>query len=443
MSSLNQSPQPLTHGGSPAKQITKYQELRRSVLACMLWEDTFYEDGVSIADRISTLASQVEPIQVLRLADVAREDMKLRHAPLLLIDAVAKSRKGGSDLGRTVTRVCKRPDDMTELLAIYWRDCLGLDQQHKVRPLPKQYRVGLGNALRKFDEYQLAKYNRSGAVTLKDILFLCRPKPRTLQEQRLWKKLANDQLATPNTWETRLSAGEDKKEMFENMLTSGNLGYMALLRNLRNMNQANVDRSLVNDALQKGAMHSKALPFRFVAAARAVPSWEHMIDTAMQITMNNIEPLPGKTTIAVDISGSMGSSLSSKSDITRQDAACALAVLIAGIAEDFHVIAFHNRVYDVPSRKGLGLIDAINKFGSGGTNLPAAVQHGNETKPDRLIVITDEQSTYGRVSDPIGRGYMINVASYQNGVGYGKWTNITGFSENVIEWMRELEKQHG
>lgn len=443
MSSLNKAAQtqPTTHGGGPAKAITASQELRRSVLACLLWEDTFYESGQDIATRIQELCKRVDPVEVANLAVEARNDMKLRHVPLLLVDSLAKQRIHSSLLGRTVTEVCQRPDDMTELLAIYWHDCLGLDQQHKVRPIPNQYRIGLGNAFRKFDEYQLAKYNRSGPVTLKNVLFLTRPKPKTAKEKQLWEKLANDGLATPQTWETRRSSGEDPKIMFEDMLRNKKLGYMALLRNLRNMKQADVDHKLVNDALQSGAMHSKALPFRFIAAANAVPQWEHMIDTAMQLAMGNIEPLSGRTTIVVDISSSMGQSLSSKSDMSRRDAAIALAILIAGITEDFHVIAFHDHVHNVASRKGIALRDAINKCGTGMTDLPAAVREANKTNPDRMIVITDEQSTvYNKVPDPVKRGYMINVASYQNGVGYGKWNSITGFSENVVEWMRELEK---
>ena len=31
------------------------------------------------------------------------------------------------------------------------------------------------------------------------------------------------------------------------------------------------------------------------------------------------------------------------------------------------------------------------------------------------------------------------MASYKNGVGYGKWTHIDGWSEAVIEYIRALE----
>jgi 60 kDa SS-A/Ro ribonucleoprotein len=54
-------------------------------------------------------------------------------------------------------------------------------------------------------------------------------------------------------------------------------------------------------------------------------------------------------------------------------------------------------------------------------------------------VISDEQS-HDRVVAPLGKGYMINVASYRNGVGYGKWIHIDGWSETVIYYIRELER---
>jgi hypothetical protein len=60
-------------------------------------------------------------------------------------------------------------------------------------------------------------------------------------------------------------------------------------------------------------------------------------------------------------------------------------------------------------------------------------------KCDRLIVITDEQA-HDRIPAPSGKGCLINVASYNNGVGYGEWMHIDGWSEAVIEYIRALEQ---
>jgi len=61
-----------------------------------------------------------------------------------------------------------------------------------------------------------------------------------------------------------------------------------------------------------------------------------------------------------------------------------------------------------------------------------------EIPRDRLVVITDEQS-HDHVPPPHGKGYVINVASNRNGVGYGEWMHIDGWSEAVVEFIAELE----
>src|SRR5205807_339727 len=89
LSGLPWMKQKQTHEGAPAKHISAEQELRRSVLACMLWGNQFYEDGVAIAGRIRELVPKVAAEKVAALAVEAREKMKLRHAPLLLVREMA------------------------------------------------------------------------------------------------------------------------------------------------------------------------------------------------------------------------------------------------------------------------------------------------------------------------------------------------------------------
>src|ERR1700749_2600152 len=97
-----------THEGAPAANITAEQALRRSVLSCMLWEGEFYEDGVQIAGRIRELVPQVPADKVAALAIEARERMKLRHAPLLLVREMARHATHRHLVGETLTRVIQR-----------------------------------------------------------------------------------------------------------------------------------------------------------------------------------------------------------------------------------------------------------------------------------------------------------------------------------------------
>lgn len=436
----------ITHAGAPAARMTPEQALRRSVLSCLLWEREFYEDGQDIAARIEALAAEV-PAQVLAdLAVEARSKFNLRHVPLLLTLALAK--RGGPVVGDTVERVIQRADELTELLAIYWRD--------GKRPVSKQLKVGLARAFRKFDAYQLAKYDRANAVRLRDVLFLTHAKPKDDEQAALWARLAANELVSPDTWEVALSGGGDKKSTFERLIREGNLGYLALLRNLRNMAQAGCDPDLVRDAIiarQNGA--ERVLPFRYVAAARAAPQFEPAIDQALSEAIAGVEVLPGKTVVMVDVSGSMDAKLSERSDLTRADAAATLAAIIPG---DVRMLSFSNHVVEVPPRRGMAGVDAILRSQQhAGTALAEAVRWVNDNLTyDRLIVITDEQAGHAfghtvhgvghsgfdnsRVPGPKAKGYMINVASAKNGVGYGPWVHIDGFSEAVLRFIGEHER---
>ena len=421
-----------THEGAPAvAHLSAEQWLRRSVLSCLLWEDQFYEDGVEIAERITETAEQVAPETLAALAIEAREAFNLRHVPLLLLDVLSKT--GAKLMRETTARVVQRPDELTELLAIYWRNGR--------KTVPAQMRKGLAQAIAKFDEYQLAKYDRDGAIKLRDVLRIARPKPANDEQSALWHRVKERALRTPDTWEVALSGGADKKETFERLLREERLGYLALLRNLRNMAQADVDPSLVTNAIIARRGARRVLPFRYVAAARAAPQFEPAIDQALCEAIGELPILSGRTIVLVDVSGSMEMPLSRKSDMLRMDAAAALASIIHG---DLRVFTFSNSTVEVPPRRGMAGVDAVVRSQPhGGTYLGAALSGVNKLPHDRLIVITDEQS-HDIVPDPAAkRAYLINVASYRNGVGYGRWTHIDGFSEGVLRFIHETENDRG
>jgi hypothetical protein len=246
------------------------------------------------------------------------------------------------------------------------------------------------------------------------------------------------ELATPDTWEVALSSGADKREAWERLIAARKLGALALLRNLRNMQEVGVSEQLIREAL--GTMKTdRVLPFRFIAAARYAPQWEEEMERAMFACGAGKEKLKGKTVLLVDISGSMTAQLSRRSEMLRTDAAYGLAILLREICEDLSIYSFSDEAKRVPSRRGFALRDAID--GSqrhNGTYLGKAVAAVTEAY-DRLIVITDEQA-HDTVPAPRGNGYVINVASYKNGVGYGKWTHVDGWSEAVVDYISELER---
>lgn len=460
MSSINIRNTETTHEGAPAQRINAEQQLRRSVMACLLWEDSFYESGENIAQRIIDCVAKVKPQVVAALAIEARK--KLRHIPLLLVRAMAALPTHRHLVANTLCQVIQRPDEITEFMAIYWKNgkC----------PISAQVKRGLARAFGKFNEYSLAKYNRDGAIKLRDVLFLCHADPymesqspiapRSIERKyvdkqtgkvstkkldrddgSLFAKLINNQLATPDTWEVALSAGADKKELFTRLLSEDKLGALAFIRNLRNMRDAGVDERLVMQCSQSVKLE-RVLPFRFISAARAVPAWEPMIESMMLRCLSGAEKLLGKTMIVVDNSGSMyQANVSKKSDITRADAAAALAILIREICDNVCVLAFSDNTNLVPARRGFALRDAIrNATAHSSTNTQLAIQMAAREKYDRIIVITDEQS-HTQVNGPLTKqAYFINVSVEKNGIGYGPWTHIDGWSESVVDYIQSIER---
>lgn len=432
----SQLARPRTYEGAPAVAIPPEAALRRSVLACMLWENEFYESGQTIAARIRELVPRVEAAAVAALASEARTRMKLRHAPLLLVREMARYPTHRAFVAETLERVIQRADELAEFVAIYWSD-------GRI-PLSAQVKKGLATAFTRFDEYALAKYNRAGAVKLRDVLFLCHARPRDAAQAELWKRLAAGELRTPDTWEVALSSGGDKRAQWERLLVEGRLGALALLRNLRNMKAAGVSEDYIAAALDT-MRTDRVLPFRFLAAARHAPEWEPMLERAMFRSLEHPggegsgTRLAGHTVLLVDVSGSMAEPLSAHSAMRRTDAAYGLAILLSEVAEKVSIYTFSDAAVRIPPRRGFALRDAMElSQRHGGTRLGAALDAVSEPY-DRIVVITDEQSQ-DRVGPPQGTGYMINVASARNGVGYGPWTHIDGFSEATIDYIRELEQ---
>lgn len=461
----------LTAEGGCAGVINAEQQLLRCVMSCLLFEGEFYEDGATIAERIKTLAHTVSADFLASTAIKARSEMHLRHVPLYLVNELSRH-KGHSKFPKlvqdTLYTVIQRADELAEFLAIYWAE-----GRH---PLSAQVKKGLSRAFNKFSEYDFAKYNRDGYVKLRDALFVCHAKPADVSpfqpvlnknarkriaeqlavgdtaelvglrpsflspKERLFGKLVAGDLDTPDTWETNLSAGADKATTFKRLMMENKLGGLAFLRNLRNMSEAGVNKAEVRDYAGRKTF-GRVLPFRFLAAARHVPQWEDIIEPLMMKCISGHAKLVGHTVLLVDVSGSMQAPLSVKSQMQRLDAAYGLAVLLREICADISIFTFSDLTVHCAPRRGFALRDLLERSQiHNGTYLSRSLSDlsTHRVDYDRIIVITDEQ-THDGILPPLGRGYVINVASAANGVGYGPWMHIDGFSESVIDYIIAYE----
>jgi len=427
-----------TFEGGRAVNLSPEKELTRAVMTCLLFENTFYEKGSDMAERIKELCQKVKPEFISELAIKTRNDMHLRSVPLFLTRELARLTKGRI-VSNTLCNIIQRPDELSEFLAMYWLDgrC----------PLSAQVKKGLARAFVKFSAYALAKYNRDNTtVKLRDVLFLCHAKPKDKEQEAIWKKLIDGTLESPDTWEVKLSAGKDKKETFERLIKENKLGYMALLRNLRNMEEAGCDIELICNALlnSENITKSKVLPFRFIAAEQNVSTGKikQAINQAFLLSIKNLPKLEGVTIILVDVSGSMDGQLSAKSDMRRLEAASALAAILKESSQTM-VYSFSEHLIKVTSTKrGMAFIDdVINSQPQDGTYLGDALRRVNGDPCQRVIVITDEQAHDEIIPCWAKYGYIVNIAGYKPSILYQSgWEMIAGWSDKIVNYIYEIEK---
>ena len=440
-------------GGSGALAARESNEalLRRVVMANLLWEDIAYVDGKQASNEIQRLLPLVDADSVYRIALEARKDQKLRHTPLFIASEMCKHHPHSSLVGNLLPNIITRADMLTDFLAIYWGK--------KKHPISAQAKKGLAEAFHNFNEYKFAKYDRDSVIKLRDIMFLCHPHPRNDYETALFKKIANRELETPDTWEVALSTGADKKATWTRLIEEGKIGGLAMLRNINNMKKAEVDKKVIVKGLET-LKSSMLLPLDFLKAARMNPEFEREIEDAMLASYANLPKLSGKTLFIVDVSGSMRCPMSSKSHFTRLDAAKAMAMLAASQCEDYSLVCTAGSDYTRTCaselikypKKGFGIFSQIeecaNKLGGGGIFTRQCLEWCQTVvgeKVDRIIIFSDSQDCdlpQRRVPKPFGtHNYICDVSANSKGVNYrGCWdAEINGFSDHFLTFIASYE----
>jgi hypothetical protein len=362
----------LNHEGSMAYPMLPHLELYTAVVTSAL-SDSAYDKQSQRMERIKTLVDVCDPTFVAKLAVYARTKMNLRSMPLYIACLLAQRTSGTSLVSNVLDRIILRADEITELLACYAlvNERSGEKQLGK---LSKQIQKGLAAAFNRFDAYQFAKYNRKGAITLRDALFLVHPKAKDANQQAIFNAIVTDSLAVPYTWETELSAvGQNYpagsaeraavvRATWESLIDSNKLGYMALLRNLRNILNAGVSLSHVETVVgvisnAANVATSRQLPFRFLSAYRQLLSmrspgkrsiirtfidrWKNppkvsvdlvldALESAVQASVANISGFQEdcRVLIACDVSGSMMVPVSKNSTVTNFDVGLMLGMLL-------------------------------------------------------------------------------------------------------------------
>jgi hypothetical protein len=182
------------------------------------------------------------------------------------------------------------------------------------------------------------------------------------------------------------------------------MGYMALLRNLRNFEQAGVSRETVRSVCSRLAdpvevARSRQFPMRFLSAYKAANSvhWGSALEDALDLSLGNLPTLTGETLILVDMSGSMFVPMSNRSELTRAEAAAVFGAALAVRNPGSRLVCFgtNGHEYEVP--RGASVLPLVKRVthSMGQTNTAAALSATLLPSHKRVVLLTDEQETAG------------------------------------------------
>ena len=467
MSKFNNKPTGLTTNreGLPAYAMKDRAKLVTQVLTSFFNEQKFYGDNSAEMQNTIQRVIRQDADFVSRLAVYARREFNMRSVSHVLTAYLAHEPAGKPFVRRTVQGIVLRGDDVTELMAFYL-STFG-------KPIPNALRKGICDVFAGFDEYTLAKYKGAGkSVRMRDIVMLCHPRPVNDEQAAMWKRLLEDRLETPVTWETELSAKGNNKETWKALIDSGKVGYMALLRNLRNIIQAapsNINKVWNTIGNEDAVRKSRQLPFRFlsaykeispVAGSRALDALEDAVRSAMK----NMPRLPGRTVIAVDASGSMSASLSRHSTVRCCEVGMMLGLILNRICEDSLFYTFDTTIRKYPLTRHTAILDTCVRYAAagGGTQigLPFELMMQERILADRIIIISDNECNrtgpfsggpvqkladeYRMKTDNDIWVHAIDLMGYGTQQFTGPRTNIiAGWSEKVLQFIPLAEQGAG
>ena len=371
-----------------------------SLMLTSTLQNQYYRSANVTAQRLKELIGKVADKKfVAKAALYARNEAGMRSVTHLAAGELAASVKGQPWAAKFYEKVVRRPDDALEILA-YYLATYG-------RPIPNALKKGLGAALARFGEYQVAKYRKTGAeISLVDVVNLVHP-PHT----EALAQLVKGTLAPAATWETKLTqAGaaaenedelaELKKDAWRTLIANRKIGYFALLRNLRNiLTVAPEATSAAIAMLTDGTLIRKSLvlPFRFTTALEALQAANlpnagavfGALSEAVDTSLANVPRFEGKTLIALDGSGSMSG---------RPIKIGALFAATLAKSNDADVLIFDNVAKYVSLNQRDSTLTLAKwletQATGGGTNFHAIFQHANRAYA-RIIILSDMQGWIG------------------------------------------------
>lgn len=464
--------------GNPQYKKSNKQALYEIATMSMYGKDSYHEDNDTRIDRMKDAITDVltdgtdnDVHFIANLIIHARTEMNIRTMPLVMLVHFAEILRilniKYMPLRRVTADVIRRADQITDLYA-YALEVFGSKGN-----VPMAIKRGVADAFNKrnFNEYSFGKYNRNGAVKFSDVLRIVHPKAANEEKGAIFQKIIEDKLAVPYTWEVELSKNgqlpenerKSKKDLWTELLESGKLGYMALLRNARNVSEAGVDAKVMKERVYdvlsnpENVARSKQLPFRFVNAIKATEGcgdnrMYQALSKALDISVDNVPVIGENVWIIVDASGSMmGYYGCGKMGMAPFETASIFAAALAKgnkNATNLKVTLFSDYAKHVAINPNLPVVEISKNFMKDswgyGTNLQSALNMKKDLgfEPDTIIILSDMQvdSLTGRRTDIFSKDAIkvaMNLEAYSSTPvsEIDDWYQLAGWSERVFDFI--------
>lgn len=468
----------LNEEGFVAAKKSKKTELFLLGVGRFFGESTFYSDEAPRFVKLVRDVTKSDPQWVAGFASWLRNEANIRTAAIV---TAAEYVKAGGPNGRAVVRsVIVRADEPAEMLA-YWINSYG-------RTIPQPLKRGIADsATRLYTERNVSRWNVPGAVKMADVIELTHPRPQNDEQSALFKFVLDDRRGNgdldvvPNirqaracrtredyldaldnnnpcvSWENVSSAGKGSMTADQWSKVYSHMGYMAMLRNLRNLDKADVSRTVKRSIGSKLAdadnvARSRQLPMRFYSAYKAVTDdvWRGYLDEALENSLANVPKLDGKWLVLVDASASMGWGTSNKSDLTYYDAATVFAAAFAKVnnADLYTYSSTLSPKMSVRGKSVLRLVEDLhgrNYNLMGGTATSASLKQAmSGRKYAGVLLLTDEQYNYGTQPGSVVPAnvplYTFNLVGYRGGHNTDmNRVTIGGLSDSAFTLMAAIE----
>lgn len=488
-----------TYEGGDGRVRDAKGELFLLAVTNMVSEGTFYEPAPDRDKRYRDLIADVvrtDPRWVAGFVPFLRDTMQMRSASTVM--AAEYVRSGGPNGRAVVSAALQRADEPAEILG-YWHASHG-------RKLPAALKRGIADACQRlYTERASLRYDgQDKAIRFGDVIDLVHPAPSAPWQSDLFKYLLDKRHKrdNPRCGETlrtipldlvlmALPEGERRQALHDGRVEAAGwswerlagwlpggmdaeawagvvpqMGYMALLRNLRNFETKGIPEDLkdaviarLSDAEQ--VAKSRQFPYRFYSAYKANAAnltWGRSLERALDHSVANIPTLTGKTLVLVDISGSMGNRVSDKPQITRMEIGALFGAALWKRSADTDLVLFGTNAGHYQPTAGMSVLKIIDDVArvhqsqqlGHGTNILGAIL-GSYTDHKRVVIFTDEQGHDNKDGAGLARiphlhvfnlgGYRVAMAPHgQPGVyAYGGFTDATFTMMPLLEMGRDQE----